>query len=574
MDVSETLVQLFGKNLVAECGRGRADFNKIASSHLREKPDGGTELDGLLAYVVEQALKAGNRKGAATAIDAYVADVWPVLLEYRQDRGAAALLAQRTGLLDTVERLTAGRLREFLREDFTAAPAQGSRSQDDMAGAFASSPAPPPPPVPPPPRNDRQVEPERGLSFEEVCAFLSGKNGRKSYKVLMLGFASSGKSFFVRRLAVQLENDYGALVNGQTMDLEAEIQDRTDGIYRYSLDPNGPFRRRIEIFDIPGDKFRDIFAGSGKKQPAREPLGTDGQPVELSEKEKDARDIRDSIYALCAKADAFIIIEPAFMTLAARDFESDGDDICERTLVVQRALHEHSQQREAAAAERDGKVFTPLSKEEIEQRAWDEMMTSRKERSLHHNSFIGAIGGMAKRIVRLRRQRVRFGSSESVEEFRMQVQACVNEQISEDEFVRLPAPMLLLLSRADEYQRRRAHTDFDRDPSLTLLDHAPARFIHYYRYFSAFGCDFITASEMSDAEKRFRRDSRSAGFDRLYEDWLAPAIRQSRIPAPFSQIPLLLQRPGFMIWLRKKLDREFARAWDDARNASPRSRAA
>ncbi len=136
-----------------------------------------------------------------------------------------------------------------------------------------------------------------------------------------------------------------------------------------------------------------------------------------------------------------------------------------------------------------------------------------------------------------------------------------------------PVPLLLLLSRTDEYRRRIAGNDpdFDADPARMLVTHDLNRFKHYSRWFEAFAVDFITSEEKSNPTVDFIGKTGGEGFRGVFEHWLLPAIGRSRRPLRVN--PLRAVRWYKRFWrspviatsIRYFLDPTFRQRWDDQR---------
>jgi hypothetical protein len=131
----------------------------------------------------------------------------------------------------------------------------------------------------------------------------------------------------------------------------------------------------------------------------------------------------------------------------------------------------------------------------------------------------------------------------------------------------LPVPALLLLSRADEYERSgQPPPDYDRDPASTLLAIDPDRYLKFASLFDTFAVDFITSSEMETPKTDFDQRTPYGGFRRLFEDWVIPAIKDSRRRG-WRKAMLWrrrLRQHAAALMLRRWLDPDFRRFYDEA----------
>lgn len=128
----------------------------------------------------------------------------------------------------------------------------------------------------------------------------------------------------------------------------------------------------------------------------------------------------------------------------------------------------------------------------------------------------------------------------------------------------LPIPMLYLLSKADEH----AVSDdeggtYDLDPSLAVSRKAKNRLQSYAANFRLFGVDFITSAQNAtplDFDKR----ANSAGFGRLLQGWIVPAVKHCRRrPGWSTSMKGLLMSPNVALGLRRRIDPAFGSHWNE-----------
>ncbi|WP_296816685.1 hypothetical protein [Brevundimonas sp.] len=339
------------------------------------------------------------------------------------------------------------------------------------------------------------------------------RNGRKV--ILIVGLATTGKSFLARRLKTILQRDYTCTAFEGFVSEDARVVGRTKDVllYQFHYGTKGS-PRDFDLYDIPGDWFRPLmqkgFVG-----------GSD--------------DFFRRVYTIFAFADAILFVAPAFHVLQPKLYVEHGDD-------------------------------DPRSEREL-----------RRERKEDMDRFIDSLEPMTIAISLLRKEVARRLRSPgrrgaATDEARAQAAAEAVEtvgalsfsQIMErrSEAGRLPIPGALLLSRADELLRRVPPSQlntFDRDPALTMLEYGLGGryFAHLSRRFAAFTADFLTAQRNDTFTRVFHEERESAGVGSLLRDWLLPAIDHCRRP----WLLRALETPTIAMAVRRLFDPAYARAW-------------
>lgn len=543
-----------------------------ASLDPRERPGQADALEVLLAETIA-ALIARNddRSNAARAINAYVSKVFPLRLAAGLDRGEVKSLAEKHGLMnrlysETLKALnesdeawveSAAKLRNKPGVDHNAGKATTANNavaagqQPKAPNGTARPPAqgeekPVTTQTTPEPngrprgaqRADNQLFKERALEFEEACKHLVQARKKGRITAIVAGLATSGKTFFIRRLFKELQGEHTAQGLSGALDFSGSTTDRTKGVIYYGLSSTGGMPS-IDLYDVPGEQFKEL-ALAHASEPSEE------------------------IKTMCAvfgAADICILIEPALEVLAQECYLAEGDSYNKRT-----ADDFRKQLKEDAK-------FRDLAKPAFEQEVQQRVNAFRLGHIELVKAFANNLDSLRIRIVHLRNLAAKALEEGKPEALKAAVEKNLATAYSEQRTERhrpLPIPGLLLLSKADEYVARAVvpgDEDFDRDPALTLSHVDPDRMRVYSRAFRIFGVDFITSEPAEDplAEDSDAYDIRTfvgrpgaAGFDRIIQDWIAPSAKAARRKIGPAHN---LSSPWMAYFWRRLLDPEFKAAW-------------
>lgn len=358
-------------------------------------------------------------------------------------------------------------------------------------------------------------------SIEEIIdhCLTAERQGRKI--ILVIGLATTGKSFLVRRLKHSLRRDYSVAESRALPRRGSHGVGRTMDVLLYSFTRHDRMSaaENFDLYDIPGDWFSKLLATGFQN--------TDDNPF------------FSLIYTIFAFADAVVFLAPAYHVLMPEAFVRDGDD--DPDLMPQQR-HERREQMDRFIDSLDPMtIAAALLRQEMKRRAprrplWGEAF--RKARADAARAAVEKVGAMSVR--EILDQRRTAGP--------------------------LDIPGALLLSRTDEFARRlpSAQSDmidvFDRDPAKMMLTLGLGReyFSHLSSRFAAFTADFLTAQENPTFTRTFRAGRPSAGVTSFFRDWLLPAISACRRPTWLRA----LEAPGLALWMRRIGDRSFAREWN------------
>lgn len=358
-------------------------------------------------------------------------------------------------------------------------------------------------------------------SIEEIIdhCLAAERHGRKV--ILVIGLATTGKSFLVRRLKHSLRRDYsvaesralprrGAHGVGRTMDVL---------LYSFTRHDRTSAAENFDLYDIPGDWFSKLLASGFQN--------TDENPF------------FSLIYTILTFADAIVFLAPAYHVLMPEAFVEMGDD--DPDLMPQQRRERREQMDRFIDSLDPMTIAAALLRQEMRRRMprrplWGE--ARQKARAEAARAAVQAVGAMSVR--QILDQRRTAG--------------------------RLEIPGALLLSRTDEFARRLPKGQanmidvFDRDPAQMMLALGLGReyFSHLSSRFSAFTADFLTAQENPTFTRTFRAARPSAGVTSFFRDWLLPAISDCRRPIWLRP----LESPGLALWVRRVMDPLFARAWN------------
>lgn len=345
--------------------------------------------------------------------------------------------------------------------------------------------------------------PSAAIDYDEVVEMLVNRSPHRR-TVVLFGFSTSGKSFFLQRLEAMHKENYTVSQRNHLSD-GSPVIDRTKDVLHYIWN-HIKADHALDIFDVPGEQFMNYAMNFATMRP----------------------DFRESFSAILSAADAIVFIEPAILTLAVDTFKRDGDIVS------------------AARSEIDDRV-------------------------LQHGRFINALGILARRLNRLigSGDRSHLSSAEALRSHVETANAIEHADLVNERSKRVPLPALLLLSRADDYQRRVACAGtFDQDPMRALLFDKP-RVTHFAQLFESFSVDFITADAMKTQRINFDEASPHAGFVDFLDGWLLPAIRDSRQPRWRKKLRMRLRHPSAALRMRRLISGSFRRRWNDWRKEGP-----
>lgn len=507
-------------------------------------------------------LVARDRQAAADIFTDYIHQVVPVLAmrglgapdvrrELRRLRLVSLMSPETLAELDSSAAALAGppppttRPREPRPSPVAETPAVGDRG--DVALLGSATPAEPAaataPPAEPQPVQDRvkppeiledtrrddpeEEEPEADdttaavKSIEEIIdhCLTAERQGRKI--ILVIGLATTGKSFLVRRLKHSLRRDYsvaesralprrGAHGVGRTMDVL---------LYSFTRHDRTSAAENFDLYDIPGDWFSKLLAAGFQN--------TDDNPF------------FSLIYTIFAFADAVVFLAPAYHVLMPEAFVRNGDD--DPDLMPQQRRERREQMDRFIDSLEPMTIAAALLRREM-------------KRQMPRRPLWGG-GGRKQRADAARAAVEKVGA--------MSVREILDQRRTAG---RLDIPGALLLSRTDEFARRLplAQADmidtFDRDPAKMMLTLGLGReyFSHLSSRFAAFTADFLTAQENPTFTRTFRAGRPSAGVTSFFRDWLLPAISDCRRPAWLRA----LESPGLALWMRRVGDPSFSREWN------------
>lgn len=357
-------------------------------------------------------------------------------------------------------------------------------------------------------------------SIEEIIdhCLSAEEQGRKI--ILVIGLATTGKSFLVRRLKHNLRRDYSVAESRALPRRGAHGVGRTMDVLLYSFTRHDRMSaaENFDLYDIPGDWFSKLLAAGFQN--------TDDNPF------------FSLIYTIFAFADAVVFLAPAYHVLMPEAFVRDGDD--DPDLMPQQRRERREQMDRFIDSLDPMTIAAALLRREMKQRLPR-----------------GPVWGGARRRARAEAART------AVEKVgAMSVREILDQRRTAG---RLDIPGALLLSRTDEFARRLPRGQagmidvFDRDPAKMMLTLGLGReyFSHLSSRFAAFTADFLTAQENLTFTRTFRATRPSAGVTSFFRDWLLPAIADCRRPTWLRP----LESPGLALWMRRTLDPAFAREW-------------
>jgi len=568
--LAEYSARLFGQHDFAA-------FGEIAAKEIvgNGAAAAASDLEAVLQMVVKGLVanpSSAGQESAARALDAYIADVWPIRRDAGLDMGGAAKLVADIGVRRIVQPETNFALRNAERAadgapsvavTFAAAPrssapaatqAEQKEEADEKATeakqaaetAASAKPAPTPAPAavkakPKAKRANAQQFGNRPVSHDELCNILIKRRDKGRIRAVILGLATAGKTFFVQRLARNLGGNYSLLDYWENSPLGGSVTGRTQGIIYYELRSNHPAYPSIDLFDVPGEAFRGLATGRS----AEEEGGEGGSPV------------LPSLYAVLAATDVVIFIEPAFEVLAPDQYRRDGDDAVPYD---REDFRKQIRDREPT-----------ISQAELDERVEEQLFQMRDEHMNLSENFHNNFEVVRARTARLRASLRPLMDQGKMGEFKAAIDsfAKLDANSPSTQHHPLPIPGLYLLSKADEYFKRAAggDVDFDRDPSLTLAEYARDRFKVYSRGFELFGVDFITSQPRTDEDapmRIFSDEEGSAGFQDLITHWIRPAVRLTRPPhrlAFWKYGHRWARAPETALKARLLLDRSFRQSW-------------
>lgn len=358
-------------------------------------------------------------------------------------------------------------------------------------------------------------------SIEEIIdhCLTAEQQGRKI--ILVIGLATTGKSFLVRRLKHSLRRDYSVAESRALPRRGAHGVGRTMDVLLYSFTRHDRMSaaENFDLYDIPGDWFSKLLAAGFQN--------TDDNPF------------FSLIYTIFAFADAVVFLAPAYHVLMPEAFVRDGDD--DPDLMPQQRRERREQMDRFIDSLDPMTIAAALLRQEMKRR-------------LPRRPLWGA-GGRKARAEAARAAVEKVGA--------MSVREILDQRRAAG---RLDIPGALLLSRTDEFARRlpRPQADlidsFDQDPAKMMLTLGLGReyFSHLSSRFAAFTADFLTAQENPTFTRTFRADRPSAGVTSFFRDWLLPAIADCRRPVWLRA----LEAPGLALWMRRVGDPSFSREWN------------
>lgn len=378
---------------------------------------------------------------------------------------------------------------------------------------------------PAPPAEAPNSKPARGLAprlddakavvqYEEILQQCLASRQNKRKVILVAGLPTTGKSFLMQRLEHSLRRTHSrTTLKGLPSSSVQEISRTKDILlYKFSRIAKKTSPDNFDIYDMPGDLFaklvRDGFVASA----------ADMGQVRL-------------LYAVAAFADAMVFITPALHILKPKEFLEKGDDDASLTHDL-RLLRMEDMTQFVNSLSLMTKVFSLLR-----------MKTKKALRT----SWKRGKDPIA-------------GRRDAVEAAIDEVLPMTFAEVDEIKVGRMNMPAMMLLSRADELERRlpRNRTDwYDRDPTLQVLLRAREHLDHLANRFDAFTVDFLTAQLNDSHTTIFDKERPSAGANGLMKEWLLPAIRACRTPAPIRA----LRSPSYAYFIRRHLDPDFAEAW-------------
>jgi hypothetical protein len=354
------------------------------------------------------------------------------------------------------------------------------------------------------------------VGYEEIRRACLAARSRKRKVIIVVGLATTGKSFFVRRLFHSLRRRYTYSTLKGLPDTGDLTIDRTKEVLLYSFEriakPRSP--ENFDIYDIPGDQFvklvrRGFVVG-----------GDDRETVKL-------------IYAILAFADAIVFIAPALQVLKRDLFVSEGDDL---------ALNPGERLERMKDIERFIQSLNPMTR----------VMALLREQM--HARFSG--NPFAKD-----RPKGEAGRAAAADQVIDDVLAMNFETLQRrlPKSPRLNMPAVLLLSRADELRARleRHRDSFDYDPTYQLLFRGREHLDNLAGRFDSFSADFLTAEDGHRPGEAFRARSDSYGAYGIMERWILPAI------GACSRWRWMrwLEAPSIALAVRRRLDPRFDAAW-------------
>ncbi|MBN8553062.1 MAG: hypothetical protein J0L52_09240 [Caulobacterales bacterium] len=539
-------------------------LGQLARENLTGSPTGPRDEDQAWADRLFDATRLGaeellsqDRQAAADLFTDYIAEVVPLLRARGLDVPDVRAELRRQRL---VSRMAVETLSALVTDDDAPADARAQRAPsmppaqvqpeppepdpvvefaEDVAmvgiAAADAEPAPadeaPPEPVeaqdPEVPDDHEAEEPEADdepaavKSIDEIIEQCLSAEQQRRRVVLLVGLATTGKSFLVRRLKYSTRRDYTVAESKALAPQGAQGVSRTKDVllYTFSRNPGTSSAEDFDLYDIPGDWFGKLL-----KDGFRNP---------------DENRFFSLVYTIFAFADAIVFLAPAYHVLMPEAFVKDGDDDPD---LKSHDRRERRDQMDMFIHSLDPMtIAVALLRKEVEKRMprrpllGDARKRARREAARAAVDMVGALN--LREIMDQRRSAGRLG-----------------------------IPGALLLSRADEFARRlpRDHVDmfdtFDEDPARMMLSLGVGKeyFSHLSSRFAAFTTDFLTAQENRTFTRTFRNERPSAGVTSFFRGWLLPAISSCRRPVWAR----FLESPRVALWLRRHLDPSFAREWN------------
>lgn len=337
--------------------------------------------------------------------------------------------------------------------------------------------------------------------------------------VVVVGLATTGKSFFVGRLKRALAKGFtwSALKGVAGTGRQAIPRTKDVLLYRFTRIAKPRSSNNFDVYDVPGDLFiklvRNGFVVAG-----------------------DDRDTVRLLYGIFTFADAIIFIAPSLQVLMRDTFLRSGDDL---------GLKREEREERARDIQTFIQSLDPLTR----------VITLLKQQ--YRIDYKATGSRMVKPRAFKAQARTAAGNSAVSAIMELDFEQIQNRSMRSG---RLPIPALLLLSRADELRARLpepARAGFDYDPTYQLLARGREHLDNLAARFDAFSVDFLTAEAGHQQGNDFEPDNPSFGAAELIENWLLPAIKASR---RFG-LTRRLQGPDVALWLRRRLDPDFQEAW-------------
>jgi hypothetical protein len=354
------------------------------------------------------------------------------------------------------------------------------------------------------------------VSYEDIRKCCLAARGLRRKVVVVVGLATTGKSFFVKRLFNTLKRDYTYATLKGLPDTHAAKIDRTKEVLLYQAEriakPRSP--KNFDIYDMPGDQFVKLVR----------------QGFEVADSDRDTVKL---IYATLAFADAIVFIAPALQVLKRDLFLAEGDDLDLTLLGREERLKD---------MDRFIQSLNPMTRV---------MALLREKMAGRYRAALKVKGKIDKAAARA------AAADGAIDEVLAMNFAALQHEIPKSPRLNLLA--LLLLSRTDELRARLSGSrdQFDCDPSYQLLYRGREHLDHLAKRFDVFSVDFLTAQDGHRPNEDFDPDKPSYGTRGLFEDWLLPSVRTCRR----WRWTRLFEKPSVALWLRRRLDPAFNTIW-------------